>query len=405
MKRMIWITCLLTLTMGCSDEQDVASRVLKANDLATARTLAKTDPAEGKRIASWCAGCHGPDGISVDKTLPHLAGQQPFYLYTQLQAYGNGGRDNDAMKSVVKSLGEGSMIKLAAFYASQTPTELSQISVGHGDGTGGTPVKEPMLAGASTADECAGCHGEDGNSAMEGVPSLAGHHPADLVAAMHAYKTAGRDDPVMQSVLAEFNEADIANVALYYAAQNPKRTDANGKGDPDAGRRIAAVCAACHGEDGNSPDPNTPSLAGEDAEYLASATRAYVNGKRDYLMMTYPVAALSEQDIENLSAFYASQKPKAAKLDRPLTTEDWVAKCDRCHGKDGNSADPRFPSLSAQRKEYIASALKAYQAEIRKSSMMRAMTALLGKGEIENIAAYYETKRRQLAAVTEESRQ
>ncbi len=399
MKRMIWITCLLALTMGCSDEQDAATRVLSGDDLATAKKLAKADPAEGRQIASWCFGCHGPDGVSTDESLPHLAGQQPFYLFTQLQAYKNGDRGNDAMKSVVKSLGEASMIKVAAFYASQTPDELSLVSSGHA----GLPLKEPLLAGASAADECAACHGEDGNSVMEGVPSLAGHHPGDLVAAMHAYKTAGRDDPLMQSALEELNEADIANVALFYAAQRPKRTSADGSGDPNAGKRIAAVCAACHGEDGNSPDPNTPSLAGEDAEYLASATKAYVNGKRDYLMMTYPVAALSDQDVEDLSAFYASQKPKAASLDRPLTTEDWVAKCDRCHGKDGNSTDPRFPSLSAQRKAYIAAALQAYQAEARESSMMYAMTALLGEGEIENIAAYYATERRQLAAA--ESRQ
>lgn len=405
MKRMMWITCLLALTMGCSDEQDVTSRVLDGNDLATAKKLAKTDPAGGKQIASWCLGCHGPDGISVDETLPHLAGQQPFYLFTQLQAYRNGVRGNDAMESVVKSLGEDSMIKVAAFYANRTPSELSEVSAGPGDGSGDIPAQEPLLAGASAADECAGCHGDDGNSVMEGVPSLAGHHPEDLVAAMDAYKAASRDDPLMQSALEEFNESDIANIALFYAAQRPKRTGANGDGDPVAGKRIAAVCAACHGEDGNSPDPNTPSLAGEDAEYLANATKAYVNGKRDYLMMTYPVAALSEQDVENLSAFYASQKPKAARPDRPLTTEDWVVKCDRCHGKDGNSSDPRFPSLSAQRKGYIASALRAYQAENRKSSMMYAMTALLGKGEIENIAAYYATKRRQLATATEESRQ
>lgn len=405
MKRMIWIACLLALATGCSDEQDVASRVLKGSDLAAAKKLAKADPAEGQKIASWCAGCHGADGISVAERLPHLAGQQPFYLYRQLQAYKNGARGNDAMKSVVKSLDEGSMIKVAAFYASRTPSAHSQVSADPGDGSGGTPAREPLFAGASTAEECAACHGEDGNSEMEGIPSLAGHHPADLIAAMHSYKTGGRDDSVMQSALDKVSDTDMANVAMFYAAQKPKRTSASGKGDPQAGKRIAAACAACHGEDGNSPDPNTPSLAGEDPEYLVSATKAYVNGKRGYLMMTHPVAALSEQDIENLSAFYASQKPEAASLGRPLTTEDWVAKCDRCHGKDGNSADPRFPNLSAQRKEYIASALKAYQAEARRNSMMHAMTALLGKGEMENIAAYYAAKPRKLATVSEESRQ
>jgi cytochrome c553 len=229
---------------------------------------------------------------------------------------------------------------------------------------------------------------------MEGVPGLAGHHPADLIASMQAYKDGSRIHPDMESIMEDYSQDDIYNIALFYSVQQPKRTESTFPGDPLAGRRTAAACAACHGEDGNSGDPNTPSLAGEDPEYLVTATKSYRDGSRDYLMMKHPVETLSDQDIENLAAFYASQEPRASTVNRPLTTVDWAERCDRCHGVDGRSTDPRFPRLAAQRQEYMQQALEAYRSETRGNSMMRAMTAPLSKAEIVNIAAYYASRPR-----------
>ncbi len=393
MKRMMFTIGLLAMIAGCSDESEVTSKALTGSDRTLAAKLAQIDPAAGQSIAAWCVGCHGEDGISLDENTPHLADQLSFYLFKQIKAYKEGGRDNPTMTAVARSLGEDAMMNVAAFYASRPPP--AETPAGDlGDG--------PVEAGRVLAAECAGCHGEDGNSDIPGTPGLAGNLPADLIAAMHAYKAGTRDHFLMQAALEAFSLEDINNIALFYAVQKPRRTESPGNGDPVAGRRVARSCAACHGEDGNSSDPNTPGLAGEDAEYLAVATKAYLDGTRDYMMMKHPVAALSDRDIENLATFYAIQEPRLQTLRRPLTAEDWAARCDRCHGENGVSGDPRFPSLSAQRREYIADALKAYRMETRSSSMMRAMSAPLNETEIENLAVYYASKARAVATAPEQ---
>jgi cytochrome c553 len=68
------------------------------------------------------------------------------------------------------------------------------------------------------------------------------------------------------------------------------------------------VCAACHGVDGNSTDPNNPRLAGQWRDYLEKALRDYKSGERNNAIMSGFAKALSQKDIENLAAYYASQK-------------------------------------------------------------------------------------------------
>ena len=79
-------------------------------------------------------------------------------------------------------------------------------------------------------------------------------------------------------------------------------------GDAAAGKEKAAqVCASCHGVDGNSPDPQYPRLAGQHASYLAQALKEYKNGGRKNPIMLGFAGGLSEADIENLAAWFASQ--------------------------------------------------------------------------------------------------
>lgn len=387
MKRAIWTIGLALLASGCwEDDAATTTQILSGEDLALAEQIAGIDPKAGKDVASWCAGCHGENGISTDPSIPHLSDQIAYYLFTQIRAFREGDRGSPTMETVARSLGDEAMMKVAAYYASQKPPMPDHAS----PAAGGVNPDGAVGVGRELAEEdCAACHGDDGNSDMEGVPGLAGHHPADLIASMQAYKDGTRIHPDMESILEDYSQEDIYNLALFYAVQEPKRTEAALAGDPVAGRKVAAACAACHGEDGNANDPNTPSLAGEDPEYLITATKSYREGTRDYLMMKHPVESLSDQDIENLAAFYASQEPKAAKVNRPLTTAEWVERCDRCHGVEGRSTDPRFPRLAAQRQEYMQHALSAYRTQARVNSMMRAMTATLSETEIANIATYY----------------
>jgi len=78
-------------------------------------------------------------------------------------------------------------------------------------------------------------------------------------------------------------------------------------GDPAAGKEKAAACVACHGEDGNSPIPTNPRLAGQYADYLAYALSTYRSGERQNPIMSGIAAGLSDEDIADLSAWFASQ--------------------------------------------------------------------------------------------------
>ena len=81
-------------------------------------------------------------------------------------------------------------------------------------------------------------------------------------------------------------------------------------GDIEAGRKKAAeVCAACHGPDGNAPlMPDYPKLGGQHADYIAASLKKYKNGKRANPIMMGMAATLSEADVSNVAAYYASQK-------------------------------------------------------------------------------------------------
>jgi cytochrome c553 len=79
--------------------------------------------------------------------------------------------------------------------------------------------------------------------------------------------------------------------------------------DIEAGKKKAAeVCSACHGPDGNSPVPDFPKLAGQHADYMAATLKKYKNGKRSNPIMMGMAATLSEEDIKNVSAYFAAQK-------------------------------------------------------------------------------------------------
>lgn len=79
-------------------------------------------------------------------------------------------------------------------------------------------------------------------------------------------------------------------------------------GDPAVGKKKSTACAACHGAEGVSPSPEFPDLAGQYADYLESAMRHYKNGKRKNPIMAEQVKGLSEKDMMDLAAYFASQR-------------------------------------------------------------------------------------------------
>jgi cytochrome c553 len=245
----------------------------------------------------------------------------------------------------------------------------------------------PFDNGKVVAQACTSCHGADGNSQSPGTPSLAGQQPIYFVAATQEYLTGARESAPMVPMLRKLSKLDIESAALYFASQTPAPRSAPASGDPVAGEPLTAVCGGCHGSHGVSTDSATPSLAGQDPQYLAHSIKAY-RSTRKHALMSQLVAKLSDQDIANVAAFYSVQKSKPAENGQALlkaTTE----KCNRCHSGGLDNPALAIPIINAQDKDYLILALRAYRDDRRGNSMMHNMSLPYSDSIIEGIASYY----------------
>jgi cytochrome c553 len=370
---------MATLTAAATAQSGVA----KPGDEMGVLYAAPMDVADGKQLASMdCAGCHGANGVSAGPDIPHIAGQRPAYLYLALKAYQAGARGETLMTDPVKFLSNDALTKVAAYYASLDPAPPPTKAAG--------PAKlDAVQAGKGVAAACVGCHGNTGVSQIPGMPSLAGLDPKSLVDAMQAYKNGQRKNDTMKAMVASLSDSAMNNVALYFALQAPARANTPAAGDQGAGKATAANCTGCHGEDGVSTSPATPSLAGQDAQYLVLALQAYKAGTRTNETMKGLAGSLNDATMKNVAAYFAAQEPKTPNVRKPLTAEEWTERCNRCHGVNGNSTDPRFPMLAGQQAGYLQKALQEYQSNTRKSHEMGAMAGALSEDDIENLAAFY----------------
>ncbi len=344
------------------------------------------DVAEGKRVAeTMCVKCHGINGVSAQKGVPNIAGQRPVYLHLEMKVYQAGGRGGNTMANTVKYMNDDAIMKVSAYYASLEPAEASIPSTAKA-----APGKPDAVgAGRAAAAACGGCHGEAGVSKMAGMPSLIGLDPKYFIAAINAYKGGQRKHDMMKALVSELSETEISNIALFYALQKAEKSPMPAPGNAAAGKTAAAGCVGCHGEGGVSGNPATPSLAGQEAQYFVAAMRAYKDGTRNDATMKGPASSIDEATAKNLSAYYATQAPQAPKVGRPLTVAEWAERCDRCHGVNGNSTDPRSPSLAAQRQDYLDKVLRAYKKGERKSKEMAVMSEGLDDALVEGLAKYY----------------
>jgi cytochrome c553 len=197
-----------------------------------------------------------------------------------------------------------------------------------------------------------------------------------------------RDIPEMEHTLRGYSKIDVENMALYFASQTPARRGAPALGDPDAGEPLSAQCGGCHGAHGVSHDAATPTLAGQDAQYLVNATKAYRDHTRHHDVM---LADKSDQEIENIAAFYAVQESRAAE-DGRTSAQELVDKCDRCHGSEIDNVAMVMPKIGGQDRDYLARALRAYRDDRRESSMMHKMTLPYSDTMIETISSIYASR-------------
>jgi len=164
----------------------------------------------GKKHASSCASCHGPAGISPNDTWPNLAGQHAAYLVRILGAYRSGDQSDVMMSPIAKTLTDTDIQNLAAYYASLSCKAPSEV-VSKGDNVSGKVLATKI---------CAACHGETGITSNPAWPKLAGQKPGYLVNALKSFRGGLRKDPTMGGVVRGLSDADIDNLAAFYAAQS-----------------------------------------------------------------------------------------------------------------------------------------------------------------------------------------
>jgi len=348
---------------------------------------------QGRAVAETaCADCHGADGISKAPGIPNLAGQRTVYLYRVLQSYQSRERRNDAMNHAIDLLKPESLLAVSAFYASLAPARPSLIEEERENAGAAVSEGDPFADIRGDMKKCVRCHGDDGNSSASGMPNLSAQSTEYFVTSMKSYTNGERDHKMMTRLVTGLDDALLEKMGVFYAVQEPTRTATTGDGSADLGRILSDACASCHGEDGNTGSPDMPSLAGQDARYFIKAMQAYKNGKRRHQPMFDAVDTLAEQEVIDLAAFYAAQEPVRRNVRTPLTTGEWIDRCERCHGIGGNSTDPRFPMLAGQDRSYLVNALQSYIGTSRSNSTMHAMSMPLSGDDIEAIASYYSTR-------------
>lgn len=174
-------------------------------------------------------------------------------------------------------------------------------------------------------------------------------------------------------------------------------------GDADAGKSKSATCAACHGADGNSTNPEWPKLAGQNEGYLYKQLTDFKDGDRVNATMQGMVAALTDQDMQDLAAYFASQKKapnkgnvemvsRGANIFRGGVTASGIPACIGCHGPTGHgNPAAKFPSLAAQHPKYTIGQLMKFKGQERSNdpgNMMRNVANKMSVSDMELVAEY-----------------
>jgi DmsE family decaheme c-type cytochrome len=416
----------ITVCAGCHGERGVsivpAWPNLAGQDALYLANAIRAYKSGLRTKAIACAACHGEGGVSRTPGMPSLVGQDPEYLVPAMRAYVTGERKHGLMGALLSGVSDTELNNMAAYYAGQVPARAVTPAVGdptagkragalcvgcHGEGDGPINAAWPNLAGQdarylaeaieaykdgsrSKTVACAACHGERGISKTPGVPSLVGLDAQYLVTAMKAYASGARKNEVMKLLLAGVSESELNSIAAYYARQGPERARTSAVGDVAAGKSAAAACTGCHVAEGVSPNAAWPSLAGQDARYLALATKAYNNGSRSDETMKALVAGLDERTINNIASYYASLAPARppAPTSAPTSGDPVLVSNALVSGLDQrtiNDIASYFASLGPTRAKGAPSAGGGRDPVLIRNNLV----ASLDERAINNVASYY----------------
>jgi cytochrome c553 len=235
--------------------------------------------------------------------------------------------------------------------------------------------------------------------------------PATPATAAPGAPPAGAESPGAQGAAAQAAAA-AANSPQPAAAPDVPFTH----GKAEAGATKAAVCAACHGPNGNSVNPEWPRLAGQNAVYIAEQLRLFRAGVRNNPVMKPLAAALSDQDIDDIAVYYEAQTPVGLEADPSYwksgealylrgDTATEVPACVACHGPVGRgNLAAGYPALRAQQSVYVIAQLKSYANGTRYSGpnpasasrngvMMFTIAKRLSAEQMRDVASYLQGMR------------
>jgi cytochrome c553 len=168
-------------------------------------------------------------------------------------------------------------------------------------------------------------------------------------------------------------------------------TPARSAGDPARGKELSYTCLGCHGIPDYKnvyPTYSVPELAGQHPEYIVAALKEYKSGERSHATMHQQAASLSEQDMQDIAAYFGMEQLKADAA--PVgTAPAKVALCGSCHGKNGVGITGDYPTLAGQHADYIARALYEYGHGDRKNAIMPNFVTGLTDKDVEEIAEYF----------------
>jgi len=174
-------------------------------------------------------------------------------------------------------------------------------------------------------------------------------------------------------------------------------------GNAQVGATKAVVCHACHGANGNSVNPQWPSLAGLGAAYITYQLQSFKSGKRQNPIMSANVAALTPQDMEDLGAYFDSlpntglvADPRYWKDGRTLyrggDPASGIPACMGCHGPTGAGNEPgKIPALRGQHATYVIAQLQNYASGARATdpnAIMRTIAKRMSADDVRNVADY-----------------
>jgi cytochrome c553 len=183
----------------------------------------------------------------------------------------------------------------------------------------------------------------------------------------------------------------VLSVALLVIAGAPIHAFA--VGDPVAGAELGYSCLGCHGIEGYRnayPSYRVPKLGGQKAAYLVIAIKGYRDGTRSHPTMDAQAASLTDQQIEDVAAYLASLGAETVMAGGSTAPSiEQTSTCIACHGQNGVSMSPTWPTLAGQHEDYLEHALNQYRDGTRTDSVMAPMATMLTDDDVALLARYY----------------